>query len=426
MTGTILSTSFGSYCFITIPSIGDPQLKNTLKIYYIPPKKISSYNTIIDTRLTSRIFNDVIQSHDCNDVITNNTRTRQNSRKIYSSHVNFMSFLLGNHGAHMLNGNTVQIFNILYWNINGMKLEKLEKIEKYLQKHQTTILCVAETWFIQDETYKKHKFFHTESIKGNKDHQGRFSGGLSIFAHNNIQDKIHILEQHTLHLTIRIETKIMTFIYFKPSLESIFINDHLNNHISHKPNILMGDFNANFFTGEKLDRQEAILQYCQPNRLELKSFNSRVIIKSQTDSEDTKNNCDFIFASNDVIHNTITYTQPKNFNINSDHGLLTINQVHFPKRFQNITQENTPTHTSYNVWKFQKDNQIATKFRQYYENYTKNKFTELKQKHSQLIPIENRQEIINDLTKFIENSIHNTCKTILGQKHYRKSKLILL
>jgi len=343
-----------------------------------------------------------------------------------------MSFLLGNHGAHMLNGNTVQIFNILYWNINGMKLEKLEKIEKYLQKHQTTILCVAETWFIQDETYKKHKFFHTESIKGNKDHQGRFSGGLAIFAHNNIQDKIHILEQHTLHLTIRIETKIMTFIYFKPSLESIFINDHLNNHISHKPNILMGDFNANFFTGEKLDRQEAILQYCQPNRLELKSFNSRVIIKSQTDSEDTKNNCDFIFASNDVIHNTITYTQPKNFNINSDHGLLTINQVHFPKRFQNITQENTPTHTSYNVWKFQKDNQIATKFRQYYENYTKNKFTELKQKHSQLIPIENRQQIINDLTKFIENSIHNTCKTILGQKHhtkrkhYRKSKLILL
>ena len=61
-----------------------------------------------------------------------------------------------------------------------------------------------------------------------------------------------------------------------------------------------------------------------------------------------------------------------------------------------------------------------------YPNYTKNKFTELKQKHSQLIPIENRQEIINDLTKFIENSIHNTCKTILGQKHYRKSKLILL
>ncbi len=109
-----------------------------------------------------------------------------------------------------------------------------------------------------------------------------------------------------------------------------------------------------------------------------------------------------------------------------------MHQVQFPEKPKNITKENTPTHTSYNVWKFQKDNQIATKFRQYYENHTKNEFKDLRQKHSHLTPIENRQEIINDFTKFIENSIHKTCKTILGQRHHtkrknhRKSKLILL
>jgi hypothetical protein len=207
-------------------------------------------------------------------------------------------------------------------------------------------------------------------------------------------------------------------------MESNLISNHLNNHTSHKPHILMGDFNANFNTQEQLERQEAIQQYCERNQLKLKKYNSQ--------ANSRKNNCDFVFTSIDVIHNTITYTTPKKFHIDSDHGLIALHQVHFPERFRNTIHENTPTHTSYNVWKFQKDNQIATKFRQYYENYTTTEFNHLKQRHHDSTPIGNRQQTVNEFTKFIVNSIHKTCKTILGQKiqskrkHYRKSKLILL
>ncbi|MEY3420278.1 MAG: hypothetical protein RIR48_558, partial [Bacteroidota bacterium] len=222
------------------------------------------------------------------------------------------------------------------------------------------------------------------------------------------------------------------------------IQTYMNNNIKQKPNILMGDFNANFNTSQKINRQEAILQYCNPRNLERKQYtltNSNDGNKKKTktiksikthNDDDVECNCDFVFTSIDMQHNSISYKKSKRLPIATDHGLLTMNKVEFPNRTNITAPERLPNRSTYNVWKFRKNSQISAKFIHHYEQISKKDFAQLKQQYSDSTPAIQRQKIIDKLTRFIEQTIHKTCKTILGRQkqtkktHYKKSKLILM
>ena len=179
--------------------------------------------------------------------------------------------------------------NIAYCNVRGLNETCFNTLISSINTNQYDIIVASETWFLNRTHYTNHPFYLTESLYPTNPHiNRRQDGGLVILASPSISNNITITSssQYSISLRINDSNKILTFVYFPPSLSDSILQNELTlightNYLIGDVNIRLGALSGDHTTSTNV-RKQILLSYLTLYNLSYQRNSNKDVI-SRTD-----------------------------------------------------------------------------------------------------------------------------------------------
>jgi hypothetical protein len=131
-----------------------------------------------------------------------------------------------------------------YVNVRGLSAASWRACHRLLD-HHFDYLFVAETWFIQHETYSRHRRFIASTTAPAKNLVGRSRGGVYLLGSHHARSKVEGVRVTEHSIVFRRGKECIAGVYFPPQTMDV---DELTQHLEmlKHTTVLLGDINTRF------------------------------------------------------------------------------------------------------------------------------------------------------------------------------------
>ena len=117
--------------------------------------------------------------------------------------------------------------NFLYSNVTGLRLCKLNEIIKYADQYSVKFFFVAEHWFMDWKNISSHPYFVASTPSSQLEQHSRPQGGVALFAHPNIQNRLKLISVHEAYLQISFDSLDVLAVYLPPKYSDVYVSQLL-------------------------------------------------------------------------------------------------------------------------------------------------------------------------------------------------------
>lgn len=242
-------------------------------------------------------------------------------------------------------------WKLAYINVQGLTSQKLLEINSWISSSAFDLVCIAETWLIDRDSYAANPFFLTQStlptIHRRSGHQ---NGGLLLLCHPSLLPSITINSTSEYSISFSIHATKFACAYFPPQLQDSFITSNL--HQLESPDVFLGDINVRLgsLSGDSTSS-------CPSRRTAITAWTASHHLNYMKNVNESISRTDHVFS-----RKPLSWTYHWNLPIKTDHGLMSLSI--------NLIKHTTPMtpSTRYDVKPFF-NNFFSLYFANYFEHY---------------------------------------------------------
>ena len=216
-----------------------------------------------------------------------------------------------NHSPLLTPNNITNVnkLNVLYYNLNGLTLIKLNKLETLLAANNLDIIIISEHWFPKGFDFSQSRFYIASTSRPSVVRMsGHQNGGILMLGTPRVRTVLQNVTVGEFHIEFRINCQIFNAVYFPPRLTEELIQGELDQMTL--PCTLFGDMNF---------RSKVLGDHLNSNLSRMELIQSIATSRGMT-FQRTRNstNCHHVLANQNTEW---TYVKD-NFPFYSDHGRM--------------------------------------------------------------------------------------------------------